>query len=170
MKEQSVGQLFLATCCRKLDDWFERISHCVNQLEDTQIWFRPHESMNSIANILLHLCGNLTQWILTGIPALEDNRNRPQEFAARDTTPGTELLSQLRIVIENVKTLLLDLSDEQLTESRRIQGFEETVLSAIFDSLSHLNGHTQEIVYITRLQLGDKYKFAWVPQSKEQGG
>jgi hypothetical protein len=33
----------------------------------------------------------------------------------------------------------------------------------------HFRGHTQEIVLMTRLQLGDAYRFLWVPKSKEQG-
>jgi hypothetical protein len=60
-------------------------------------------------------------------------------------------------------------TDPQLLEPRRIQGFDETALSAIFDSLSHFRGHTQEMVYITRVQLSEAYQFAWVP-TKEQGG
>lgn len=61
------------------------------------------------------------------------------------------------------------MTDQQLLERRRIQGFDEKALSATFDRLSHFRGHQQEIVHITRLQLGDAYQFEWVPASKEQG-
>ncbi len=40
---------------------------------------------------------------------------------------------------------------------------------AVFDSVPHFRGHTQEIVHMTRLQLGDAYKFAWAPTTPEQG-
>jgi hypothetical protein len=56
-----------------------------------------------------------------------------------------------------------------LLEPRRIQGFETTVLAALFDSVSHFVGHTHQIVYITRLRLGDAYRFQWVPATPEQG-
>jgi len=58
----------------------------------------------------------------------------------------------------------------QLLEIRRIQGFNVTGLAAIFDSVPHFRGHTQEIIGMTRLQLGDAYKFAWTPTTPEQGG
>ena len=64
---------------------------------------------------------------------------------------------------------IVDVIDQQLLEPRRIQGFDETALSAIFDSISHFRGHMQEIVHITRLQLGDAYQFEWVPTTKEEG-
>jgi hypothetical protein len=125
--------------------------------------------MNSIANIVLHLCGNLRQWIVAGISRQPDTRDRPREFAERGRIAKAELLQRLRAVAAEVKTVLAGVSDEQLREARRIQGFDVTVLAAIFDSLSHLSGHVQEIIYITRLQLGDKYQFAWVPQTREEG-
>ena len=59
-------------------------------------------------------------------------------------------------------------AETTLLEARRIQGFDESVLSAIFESLAHFNGHTQEIVYITRLQLGGVYRFLWIPSTPEQ--
>ncbi len=166
---KTIGTLYLSTCLRKVDAWWERINHCVRQLNEEQIWYRPHSSMNSVANILLHLCGNLTQWIVAGIRQEPDTRNRPQEFAERSPLAKDELLGRLEETLKKVKAVLSQLEPEQLLESRRIQGFDETILSAVFDSLSHMGGHVQEIIYITRLQLGEQYQFAWVPQTKEEG-
>lgn len=125
--------------------------------------------MNSIANIILHLCGNVEQWIINGVTQRPDTRNRPQEFAERGPMPKTELLKRLELTVAQVQEILKSTTDQQLTEPRRIQGFDETVLSAIFHSLAHFNGHTQEIIYATRLQLGDRYRFYWVPDTPEQG-
>jgi hypothetical protein len=147
----------------------ERIKHCLDQLDDAQVWWRPRPSMNSIANIVLHLCGNLRQWIVAGVSGTEDSRNRPQEFAERELIPKHELLRRLEEVAGEADAVLAHLTDAQLLAPRRIQGFDETVLSALFDSLAHLSGHTQEIVYITRLQLGNAYQFAWKPATPEQG-
>jgi len=147
-----------------------RIKHCVNQLDDKQIWWRPAEEMNSIGNILLHLCGNVHQWMIHGIAGNgPDNRNRPQEFAERTMIPKAELLKKLDDVVAGAVRVFESLSGKQFLEPRHIQGFNETVLSAILNSLTHFNGHTQEIIYITRMQLGPKYMFAWAPETPEQG-
>jgi hypothetical protein len=161
--------LYLAECRRRLAACLDRIKHCVAQLEEGQLWWRPHESMNSIANIILHLCGNVKQWLVVGVTQGADTRNRPQEFGERGGVSKAELLRRLEAVVAEAEAVLVGLSDEQLLEPRRIQGFDETVLSATFDSIAHFNGHTQEIVYVTRLQLGDAYRFAWVPATPEQG-
>jgi hypothetical protein len=169
MTNTTVGRAYIEEGVHRLQAALDRIRHCVDQLDDAQVWWRPQEAMNSIANLLLHLCGNLTQWIIAGIRGQDDQRDRPSEFAVRAMIPKAELLGRLEKVITESQQVLAQLSDAQLLEPRRIQGFEGTVLSATFDSLTHLTGHVQEIIYITRLQLGDKYRFAWVPTTPEQG-
>jgi hypothetical protein len=133
------------------------------------VWWRPQPALNSIANLILHLQGNLRQWIVSGVGGAPDTRNRPAEFSERRPIPRDELLRRLEEVINQADAALARATAAQLLQPRRIQGFDETVLSAIWDSLTHLSGHTQEIVYMTRLQLGDAYCFEWVPATPEQG-
>jgi hypothetical protein len=166
---KSPGQAYLAAAIQTLQSGLQRIQHCVGQLEDAQVWWRPHETMNSIANLLLHLCGNLTQWIIAGVTQQEDQRNRPQEFAERRYVAKGDLLARLKVTVLEAEKVLAEVAVDQLLEPRRIQGFEGTVLSTTFDSLTHFSGHVQEIIYITRLQLGDRYRFFWVPTTPEQG-
>jgi hypothetical protein len=165
----SVGQAYIAMARRHMADRVARIKHCVDQLDDAQVWWRPQESMNSVANVLLHLCGNLRQWMISGVGGLSDTRNRPGEFSERDAIPKSELMNRLDAVIAEADATLSGLNEAHLLAARRVQGFEETVLSTIWESLTHLSGHTQEIIYITRLQLGDRYTFAWTPAAPEQG-
>jgi hypothetical protein len=79
------------------------------------------------------------------------------------------LIRRLEAVVAEADAALAALDESRLLEPRRIQGFDETVLSAIWGSLEHLSGHAQEIVYIARLQLGDRYRFAGTPTTPEQG-
>jgi len=165
----TIGRTYAAEGRRRLAVCHERIRHCLGQLNDNQVWWRPHESMNSIGNILLHLCGNVRQWIVCGITGKPDGRNRPREFAERSLISKDDLIQRLDAVVKEADALLASVTDEQLLQPRRIQGFDETVLSAIFDSISHFNGHMQEIVYVTRLQLGSAYRLAWAPATPEKG-
>jgi hypothetical protein len=169
MTTPSISRAFLAEARRRLADRHDLIRHCLGQLGDAQVWWRPHPALNSIANIVLHLCGNLRQWIVAGVGGAPDVRNRPQEFAEREPLARDELLRRLAEAVAEADDALARVGDQELLEPRRVQGFDLTVLSAVFDSLSHLAGHTQEIVYVTRLQLGDAYRFAWTPATPEQG-
>ena len=146
-----------------------KIKHCLGQLTDEQVWWRSRPSLNSIGNLILHLCGNVHQWIVAGLGGTADNRDRPAEFAERRSVPKEELLARLESVVGGAKAVLARQTARQLLENRSIQGFNVTGLEAIFSSVPHFRGHTQEIVSMTRLQLGDAYKFDWIPSTPEQG-
>ena len=153
----------------ELDSALSRIKHCLDQLNDDQVWWRSQPGLNSIGNLILHLCGNVRQWIVSGVGGAADIRNRPGEFAERGPIPKGALMRRLERVVEEAKRALAGITARQLVEIRRIQGFNVTGLVAIFDSVPHFRGHTQEIVHITRTQLGDGYKFAWTPNTPDQG-
>jgi hypothetical protein len=147
-----------------------KIKHCLGQLNDEQVWWRQQPCLNSIGNLILHLCGNLRQWIVTGLGGGTDERNRPAEFAERGPIARADLLHKLETVVSQAQKVLSKLTARQLVEVRRIQGFTLTGLTAIFDSVPHFRGHTQEIIHMTREQLGETYRIAWKPTTAEEGG
>jgi hypothetical protein len=125
--------------------------------------------MNSIGNLMLHLAGNLGQWIVAGIGGKPDVRNRPAEFAARGPMAKTQLLQLLEQAVEESRAALTKASAAELLRVRRIQGSEISGMEAIFNSIPHFRGHTQEIIHLTRALLGDRYRVAWAPLTPEQG-
>jgi len=145
-----------------------KIEHCVGQLNDDQIWWRPRPEMNSIANLILHLSGNLRQWIVAGVGGSKDVRNRPLEFSDRSNRGKDEVISILKATVAEADKVLANVKPGELLSQRRIQGYDKTVIAAIIDTLAHFRGHVQEIIHITRQQLGEQYRFDFVPQGKEQ--
>src|SRR5687768_14422852 len=83
----------------ELGSALERIKHCLDQLSDAQVWWRPAPDMNSVGNLLLHLCGNVQQWLVVGLGGGVDQRNRPAEFAAQGPIPRAELARRLEAVV-----------------------------------------------------------------------
>ena len=158
-----------AAAAHELDSALGRIKHCLVQLNDAQVWHRSRPGLNSIGNLILHLCGNLRQWIVAGIGEAADARDRAAEFAERGPIPKEELVRGLEAAVEEAERVLAGVDARQLGEVRRIQGFDVTGVAAIFDSVPHFRGHAQEIVHMTRVQLGDAYRFAWTPSTPEQG-
>ncbi len=158
---------------QETDTRFERachsITHCLNQLNDEQLWLRPTPHVNSIGIILQHLRGNLRQWIVSGIGGAEDIRQRAQEFNEGEHFSQMEALTQFTALIAECRTIIQHLTSEELTAPRRIQGVERNVLNAIYGTLTHLNLHVGQILYITHLILGERYILTWTPQAKEQG-
>ena len=160
--------LFVQAMRGSLKEGMGKIEHCVGQLDDEQVWWRPRGEMNSIANLMLHLSGNLRQWIISGVGGAKDVRNRPGEFSDRSNRAKGEVLGILKETVEEADGVLAKVTPEGLVAHRRIQGFDETVMSAIAHTIPHFRGHVQEIIYMTREQLGLKYRFDFVPKGKEQ--
>lgn len=156
---------FLAEAKQTLLGSFTRIEHCVNQLSEEDVWWRPHEKMNAVGNLLLHLCGNVKQWIIAGVGGSPDQRQRQKEFDHRDPIPKAELLSRLKQVIDEAVAVIDRQTTESLLQRRFIQQYNTTGITGVFHSSSHFEGHTQEIIYITRMRLGDKYQFLWKPKN-----
>jgi hypothetical protein len=154
---------------KELASALDRIQHCLGQLSEAQVWWRSQPALNSIGNLILHLGGNVRQWISAGLGGAADIRHRPAEFAERGPIPKDELMRRLEAVVRDAKEVLSRLTARQLLDTRPIQGSEVTGLGAIFDSVSHFRGHAQEIIHMTRLQLGNAYRFAWAPTTPEQG-
>jgi hypothetical protein len=166
--EQLAGAV-AAAANQELTKALERIKHCLGQLTDEQIWQRESEPMNSVGNLILHLCGNLRQWIVAGIGGEADLRQRWTEFSERGPISKAELLRRLDEGVAQAHDALARASASDLMRTRCIQGFNVNGLEAIFDSVPHFRGHTQEIVHMTRCLLGDAYKFAWVPSTPKEG-
>lgn len=166
--EFDAGKLYLSAARESLAEGLRKVEHCARQLNEEQVWWRPRPGMNSVANLMLHLAGNVRQWIVSGVGGARDIRNRPEEFIDRSELPKNNILSMLRSAVREADELMEKLPSQKLGEPRRIQGFDTTVLGAIFDSIAHFRGHAQEIIHMTREMLGDKYKFDFVPQGAEQ--
>lgn len=153
----------------ELQDALKKVRHCCDQLGDEQLWREPAEGLNSIANLMLHLAGNVRQWIISGIGGTPDVRDRPREFAERNTQTKDELLERLELTVREAQDVMRAAIADELLRPRRIQGFDVTGVQAMIESVAHFRGHTQEITHITRCLLGDAYRFDFVPQTPEQG-
>jgi hypothetical protein len=144
----------------ELDSALSRIQHCLGQLSDEQVWWRPRLDMNSIGNLVLHLTGNIKQLIVSAVGNEPDDRDRPAEFSARDTLPKSGLLERLASMVERAKSTISRATIDELCRVRRIREFEWSGLQAIVRSVAHFRGHTQEIIHQTRTILGEQYQFA----------
>ena len=146
--------------CDELDSAVSRIAHCLTQLSEEQVWWRPPQGLNAIGNLILHLTGNVKQLIADNLTGAPDTRDRPAEFSSRDPISTEELLGKLLVTVQKARIAILDASDERLAEMKRVNNFNWTGIQAAVRSIAHFRGHTQEIIHMTRELLGDKYQFA----------
>src|SRR6185312_3737827 len=141
---------FLTSAADKLAENLGRIEACLTELPPHSLWTRDSENENAVGNLLLHLEGNVRQWILSGIGAGSDERDRPSEFSARTGADASVLFAKLRGTVGEALSLIRSLPHQRLAEEVSIQGSDTTVLSAIFHVVEHFSGHTYQIILLTK--------------------
>lgn len=141
------------------DECAPRIHRCLNMLPEEAIWRRPNPASNSAGNLVLHLCGNIRQWIGNGLGKLPDIRTRDAEFAEQGPIPRAELLRQLDAVMQTVDQVLNEVTLEDLSATRTVQVYEETGLSILVHVVEHFSYHVGQIAYLTKAYTGEDLGF-----------
>jgi len=136
-----------------------KIRFAVEAVDETVIWKRSNEESNSIGNLLLHLAGNVREWITCGIGGKECDRDRASEFAARDGHTKSELLSGLTASVIDSDKVLASLRDADLEREVTIQGRDTTVLAAIYHVVEHFSMHTGQIIMLAKIYKPGVVKF-----------
>jgi uncharacterized damage-inducible protein DinB len=143
-------------------DYLPKIERCLDQLSDRDVWSRPNDASNSIGNLILHLCGNVTMWIIGGVGNLPFERNRQLEFDERREIPSGDLRQRLRIVVQQADDVLRTCDTTQLMSRRAIQGYSVTVLEAIYHVVEHFSMHCGQIILLTKARTGRDLQL-WKP-------
>ena len=146
---------FLRISTEKLRRSGSRIEDCVGRLNYDQIWTRNADNVNSIGNLVLHLCGNVRQWIGFGIGELADQRDRDGEFAARGGLQPGELIERSRKTVSDAIDILGNFDTARLMDKVTIQNIEVTKIEAIYQVVEHFAQHTGQIMFITKMLTGD---------------
>jgi uncharacterized damage-inducible protein DinB len=128
-----------------------RIKTCVASLTTEQIWWRPNEASNSIGNLLLHLNGNVRQWLVTSFDHGEDKRDRPAEFAAKEGVTAKELLDLLGATLDEAAQVLDRLTPAELLANCEVQGHHTNGVYVVYHVVEHFGMHYGQIAYITKL-------------------
>ena len=160
MPPASVSTLFLEFSRKTLiEEYWPRLRSCVESLSDEQVWWRPNEASNSIGNLLLHLNGNVHQWLVASFDRVNDARNRPAEFAERRHVPAAELVQQLDSTLRRASDVLSRLTEDELSATYHVQGYAVTGLHTVYHVVEHFGMHYGQIVYITKLVSGKNLGF-----------
>ena len=155
-----LATLFLEFSRHKfIGEFLPRMNECVALLTPEQIWWRPNEASNSIGNLLLHLSGNVRQWIVATFNKDEDKRNRPAEFAATEGGSAGELLDRLGATLDEAAQVLDRLTPAELLANCEVQGYHTNGVYVVYHVVEHFGMHYGQMVYITKLLSGKDLGF-----------
>ncbi len=136
---------------RVFEESYPRIYKCLSMLDDKEIWESPNGNIPSVGCLILHLCGNARQWILSGLGGEEDNRNRDDEFIIHTNIRKSDfifLLENLKVKLQNC---LQELPDDVFEQQFVIQDFKVSGFSVMVHVLEHFSYHTGQITTLTKL-------------------
>ena len=160
MLDQSFLQLFTTEIKRRLFEESQvRLERCLNELSETDIWWRPNENSNSVGNLVLHLCGNARQWILTGLGGATDQRKRQAEFDERGPVSRAELIQKVQQLMSEINVVLDRLTPADIERPIVVQGFNETGMSILIHVVEHFSYHVGQIAYIVKAKLNKSTNF-----------
>lgn len=141
---------FPELAARYLEEYLQKIQLAVNRLDEEQTWWRPAEGANSVGNLLLHLHGNLSLWILAGLGQEHFERDRAGEFNADCTHRPQELLEQLEATVARCCRVVRATEPAELSLPLDIQGYQCDVLGALFHAVEHMSYHTGQILWVVK--------------------
>ncbi len=151
--DSELALLFLEFSRKKFfGQYWPRLKECVAPLTQEQVWWRPNPASNSIGNLLLHLNGNVGQWLVASFNKNEDKRNRPAEFSAQSGLTTVELLALLGATVNEASKVLARLTADELLAPYVIQGYHVRGLDAVYQVVEHFGMHYGQILYIAKAQ------------------
>ena len=150
---------FLKFSADKLDQFAGRIEVCLAKLNEDQVWMRGNDNQNAIGNLVLHVCGNMRQWIIAKIGGTPDLRTRDAEFAARGGMTVPELAVHLRSSVDEAVAILRAMPPQRLSERMTAQNYDVSMLEAIYHVVEHFSMHTGQIMFATKLHTGEDLGF-----------
>ena len=149
--EVRIGNIFIAEAKKNLaDESLPRILKCLSKLDEDEIWFRPNAETVSVGNLVLHLCGNVRQWIVSGLGGAKDVRVRDDEFSETGPIPTPELETRISQTVQEACKVLDEFDTNRLADTFHIQGYEETAVSVILHIVEHFSYHTGQITFAVK--------------------
>ncbi len=142
-----------------MEESLRMIRISLDKISEEQVWEKPNPALNSIGNLILHLCGNMTQYGIASLKEIEDERNRDLEFSTEGGIAKEALLTKLSETVNQVKTTFWEITLARLLAKRKVQGFEFSGIGNIVHVVEHFSYHTGQIAFWVKLLRDEQLGF-----------
>lgn len=150
---------FKCNALYRLDENTRMLEKSITQISEEELWQKPNESLNSIGNLVLHLCGNMTQYVISSLGNIPDTRNRALEFALENRFSSIVLLQKLYSTLDKVKSVIENTTAQELLRERKVQGFKLSGIGIILHVVEHYSYHTGQIAFWVKFLKNKDLKF-----------
>lgn len=147
MKSNNITTEFKEQILYRINESLRMVTLSLEKIEETDLWSRPNKNANSIGNLLLHLCGNIHQYVISSLGNKPDIRQRDSEFEAVNAYNKSELLNKLNTIVNLAKQTITEASQEELLKKRYVQGYHFSGIAIIIHVTEHFSYHTGQIAF-----------------------
>ncbi len=154
MEDQILIEIQKEIRLRMIEESIPRITQCLQVLNEDEIWSRSNTNTNPMGNLVLHLCGNVRQYLISSIGGQPDNRDRDSEFSLASRVSKETLIAELSKLQTEIEHVVSKISTQELLHTRSVQGFQMNGIQIIIHVIEHFSYHTGQIAFFTK-QLKD---------------
>lgn len=159
---------FIAQAIFRMEENLGKIEKCLKDVREEEVWKRPNEASNSLGNLLIHLSGNITQYIISGVGGAKDIRERDKEFNSREGSGKKILFEKLERTIHDAIKVLQEMGPKQFLGTKVIQGTTYTGIGNVLHVVEHLSYHTGQIAFWVKLLRDKDLAFYTAPELNER--
>jgi uncharacterized damage-inducible protein DinB len=149
--DDKIGNELILESVMRINESTQKIIRCLDIIDESDIWKSPNEQLNSVGNLILHVCGNIGQYIISSLGGAEDNRDRDLEISTKGGHTKADLLEKLTGTIQQATFVILQASEEELLNERIVQGMVHTGVGVVIHVTEHISYHTGQIIFLTKL-------------------
>lgn len=157
--ERNFQSEFIANSRYRMNESLRMIERALRKINPEEVWKKPNKNSNSIGSLIVHLCGNITQYAIASLSDTEDKRDRDAEFAIEGGLSKEQLMTQLKNTVKRAENAMSTLSEEELLRTREVQGYSFSGIGIIVHVVEHLSYHTGQIAFWVKLLKDDQLGF-----------
>ncbi len=149
---------FKKNACFRIEEGQRMIRIAFAKVQEEKLWELPGKNGMALGNQILHICGNMNQYVVSSLGAKPDNRKRDMEFSAKEGYNRVELLKKLDKTVSDSIKIIEAASELQYKKIYKVQGFELSGIGVVFHAVEHFSYHVGQIAFwvkqLTQSDLG----------------
>ena len=143
----------------RMEENTSRILKCLDKKSENDLWIRPNRSSNSSGTILVHVCGNIRQYIMSAIGGIEDTRDRDIEFETKSGFNRAEMAEKVTATLNEAMKIIGNMDAASMLKVYSVQGFKLTGMGIVTHVLEHYSYHAGQVIFWTKLLVNEDLGF-----------
>lgn len=141
---------FCTSVSERINATAGRLLTCIDAVGEERLWTDFAPNLSSPGNLVLHLIGNLSQYVLKALGGNHYLRQRAKEFSDKPPQDRDALKAVQRRTVNECVAIIDGLGEEELARRYLVQGQERTGFDILLLATEHLSYHTGQFAWFCK--------------------